>query len=67
MTTRKQRQHLSDQVPLYTTNNEGLGNAIADLKGIFHGEYDGYEVAKLLRHVAFNLGRLRNLLIDRMN
>ena len=52
---------------LYTTTNEGLGNDIATLKGIFDGEYDGFDVEKQLRRVAHNLVRLRNLHIERMN
>lgn len=55
------------QPALYTTGNEGLGNDIATLSGIFDGEYDGHDVETQLRHVAHNLGVLRNLHIERMN
>ena len=49
------------QRPLYTTNNEGLGNDIATLKSIFDGEYVAFDVEKQLRHVAHNLGILLSL------
>lgn len=49
---------------IFTTGNEGLGNDIATLNGIFQGEYDPYQAEVQLRRVAHNLGRLRNLLIE---